>query len=99
MSWQIRARFAGAQHGSNALGLGDRVNTIDCGKPDRFDCAEWPADLRDARVGRVPKAEVRALIVRRDIAAAAHHILTLAHTVGLKKHARLPHRANFLALQ
>jgi len=31
---------------------------------------------------------VRALIVRRDIAAAAHHIFTLAHTVGPKKHTR-----------
>ena len=77
-----QARLPGAQHRSDAFSLGDGEDTVFGGKLDFLDRSGRPVNLGSSRVKRIAKAEMRALIVGRDVAAAAHYVFTLANSVG-----------------
>src|ERR1700731_4339073 len=71
-----------AERTNNALVLANRVDAVDGRQLDRFHRARRPVDFGGARIGSVPQSKVRTLIVRRDVAAAAHHVFSLPHPVG-----------------
>src|ERR1039457_6470031 len=82
MHWLGKTWLFGAQNARNALPLGDGEYPIHCGQLYNLLDPGRPANLGTSGVGRIAEPEVRPLIVRRDIAPAAHHVLSLAKTVG-----------------
>src|SRR6266700_2503521 len=77
-----------AKRPGDPLALCDREDPVDGGKPDGLPGSRRPANLDRPRIGGIAKAEMRALVVGRDVAAAAHYVLALPDAVGSQVNGR-----------